>query len=125
MPTEVEVAWFAGILEGEGCFSIMRYSRRGGKSRDSLRVFVQMTDRDVIERAAKIGEATTPPRCRKPQKAHWTPGWYCLWSGAHAERVMRMVLPYMGERRSAAIQEALSESNLSHHAFNAQEAKRA
>lgn len=42
--TEVEIAWAAGIFEGEGCFTTM--SNQRGKKYIGLQV--NMTDEDVV-----------------------------------------------------------------------------
>jgi hypothetical protein len=45
--SKVDIAWLAGLLEGEGSF--MR-----GKRKDAPGISLAMTDRDVVERAAKL-----------------------------------------------------------------------
>lgn len=53
--------WLAGLLEGEGCFSV----RQDGQRR-SPKVLINMTDKDVIERvAALVGSGIRPLRLDK------------------------------------------------------------
>src|SRR5712691_5575847 len=62
-----EVAWVAGILEGEGCWT----QRRATKPR--WWVAVRMTDKDIIERLAEvtgIGRVTPAPS-RRGHKMAW------------------------------------------------------
>lgn len=111
--TALEVAWLAGLLEGEGCFSLDR--RLGGApGRDSIRVRVQMTDKDIVKRAAEMINAHSVYKLhdnRSNRKVLYS----CGVSGAKAEKVMLAVRLYMGERRGAKIDELLALPNLSHH----------
>ena len=45
--TDLEIAWIAGILEGEGCFTCDTKTTR-------LRVQCVMTDKDIIDRLHNI-----------------------------------------------------------------------
>lgn len=69
------------------------------------RVVLQMSDRDVVERAARLMGVTC--HSVKPRRAGWSTMWKCAATGARADRVMEAVLPYMGERRTARIREIL------------------
>lgn len=91
------VIWLAGLLEGEGAFDAHR-----GKY---PRVRVQMTDRDIIDRAGRLMGTTTRLSLRE---APASPTWNAEVSGPRAEAVMTAVLPYMGARRSRRIAEVLA-----------------
>jgi len=88
-----DVAWLAGILEGEGSWV------RKGKDRVSVQV--AMTDRDIVYRLRKItgvGNIFGPYKREAHHKELW------VWSvGAinHARDVTDKVLPYLGQRRKA------------------------
>jgi hypothetical protein len=97
--TPSDTVWLAGLLEGEGAFDAHR-----GKY---PRVRVQMTDRDVIERAARLMGTTVRLSLRK---APASPTWNAELSGDHAAEVMTAVLPHMGARRSRRIAEVLAAS---------------
>lgn len=112
MPTDVEIAWLAGLLEGEGCFSCSK-PRQGRRAQ--LVVYVKMTDADVVVRAAKLIGAPSVRRVRDTRKENFSDCYQTRVSGAKAEDTMRLVLPYMGERRVAKINELLRMENLSHH----------
>lgn len=45
------LAWLAGLLEGEGCFSVAGYS---GTKRIYPRITIHMTDLDVLEQAKAL-----------------------------------------------------------------------
>lgn len=101
-----ELAWAAGLFEGEGCF----YLRREPNRRKYLGLDMSMTDRDVIERFARIVGAEDKVR------KHHTPsakarGYQVLWrwqcAGSTAERVATMLAPYLGERRLGRLNQIL------------------
>ncbi|WP_424936649.1 MULTISPECIES: hypothetical protein [Bacteria] len=89
--------WLAGLLEGEGAFD----AHRGRYAR----VRVQMTDRDIVQRAARL--MGTGERLSLRQ-APASPTWNAEVSGERAEAVMAAVLPHMGARRSRRIAEVLA-----------------
>lgn len=93
-----DVAWLAGLLEGEGYFGL----RRKGSS---IYIQVSMVDGDVIERAKEVFG------CGYIQTYVLPSGKTCYkLSVLRQEDVrywMRLLLPYMGERRSARIRDCL------------------
>ena len=99
--SSAQVAWAAGIFEGEGCV----FRRKG---RSTVQASVTMTDRDRIELLHKILGVGTVIEV-KPQKAHWKPAW--KWSTASHDGVRHvgeMLYPWLGPRRRAAFEEAAS-----------------
>lgn len=100
MTDPIQVAWAAGIFEGEGC--IRDYTPTG-------RVFmcpglsIRMSDRDVLERfAAIVGVGTVRPSGQHRKRAeHHRDQWEWLVSGIDAVVVMEAFLPHLGERRGA------------------------
>jgi hypothetical protein len=95
--TEAEIAWAAGIIEGEGCI--------GWVTRTSVSVNVSMTDEDVIRRLhAVLGVGGVTAHDRSPHKTQYR------WSVRNrdgAEFVLRAIRPWMGQRRGVRIDEAL------------------
>lgn len=104
--------WLAALLEGEGCFSI----HNKGKYRPTLTVGLKMTDRDVVETTCKFTNYSNNKIhvIKHPKNPKWKITYGTSWTSSNAERLMRRVLPYMGERRSNKIEECLS-LELSHH----------
>jgi hypothetical protein len=104
-----DIAWLAGLLEGEGWFGRNHYS--------TPTIRVSMTDLDVIERAAALfGNAVTvlkrPPDPRHPNaKQAWSTSIY----GHRAVEWMRLLHPHMGSRRSARIEELLNDWDSTPH----------
>lgn len=113
MPSDTDIAWFAGLLEGEGCFRVQ--TQDDGDRRPGLRVEVKMCDLDAIERAASMLPTKTQIYERAPAAENHKRQYAKVWYGKDAERVMCMVLPYMCKRRTAKIAECLTTPNLSHH----------
>lgn len=100
-----DIAWIAGLLEGEGYFS---HPRAGNKFCATIRL--AMTDRDVIDRAAvlmgagsrgHVGVHTKPSATRQ-----------CVYGftlhGKYAIAWMMTILPFMGDRRAIRIREAIA-----------------
>ena len=102
----LDLMWVAGLLEGEGCFYVQK-SHATHPTKARPRIQIQMTDEDVIARAARILECgynrSLPPSRRKPT-------YVIAVTGAKATALMRQLLPHMGERRSAKIREILEVS---------------
>ena len=101
------VRWLAGLLEGEGCFNY-RYDR------DQPRVTLEMTDRDVVQRVARMFGANVSRR--RPRRTMgtgtFTVGWTkeSFQTAIHGDRaidLMKIVKPFMGTRRRAKISEIL------------------
>src|SRR4051812_28853662 len=97
MATDIEIAWAAGILEGEAWF---------GSGGNSARLSLAMVDRDIVDRIVAIFELREsrpvhPPKDRPNRQLQW--GAYA--HGREALAVMRTVLPYLGERRAAKVRQ--------------------
>jgi hypothetical protein len=94
-----DIAWLAGLLEGEGCFS-----RRG----NCITIQVYMTDLDVVERAATMLGAPSVGRRVDPLRPNDLPCYYCTVSGPSAAAWMMTLYCLMGDRRKARIRELLA-----------------
>lgn len=106
--TECELAWVAGLLEGEGCFRLHRDNQRWGSRRYTYlrpRVICAMTDRDVIDRLQAVTGMGRIGLGRKTAPGHKT---YWQWTVSRdndAIELMRTLYPHMGERRRNKIEE--------------------
>lgn len=113
--TEQELGWMAGLLEGEGCFRVRSSpALLASGRRPVLTVSLAMCDEDVVRRAADLGGAKMRVVEEKVSNRRWNDRWRVTWSGADAERLMRLVQPLMGQRRAAKITECLAHPGLSH-----------
>lgn len=87
----LDLAWLAGIIEGEGCLSPC--------GPNSWRVGVKMTDEDVVRRVADVagvGRVAGPYEPRNGNKPQWT------WTVSKSSDVVGLLAtlwPFFGERR--------------------------
>lgn len=119
--SEVEVAWLAGLLEGEGSFLTLT-DRQGGREYRYPKVTVNMTDRDVIERVASLFGTSVYdlPIYQKGRK----PSFRAQIAGAKAAEWMRLLRPWMGQRRRDSIDAVLAEYGARELTGNAEAAAR-
>ncbi len=96
-------ASLAGLLEGEGTFSLTC----DAKQRCYPVVSVNMCDELVVRRAAEVLGARKVAR-RIPDQPHWRPTYVAKIGGAHAAEWMRGLQALMSRRRQAAIELALA-----------------
>lgn len=101
----LDIAWAAGLFEGEGCI-IANRNARGGKVR--LQVVLGSTDRDIVERYAKIVNASRPVLKQEQRSEKHRTFYVCGIYGRESLPVLEMFLPFLGERRRAKALEALA-----------------
>ena len=97
--TDVEIAWVAGLLEGEGHFGVT-YDKR------AIRVTCSMTDQDTIIKLHSIvgGRLQSPADPSGGRKRIYP------WNLSVREEVVALITelrPYMSSRRQGAIDEML------------------
>lgn len=103
MTREQEIAWAAGLFEGEGCIS---FAPRNGRIRAVFQM--AMTDQDVVERFAQIvgvGKVRGPIPKGEGNQPQW-----CYRAGMRAEifYLAELLGPFLGVRRSAKLRECLA-----------------
>jgi hypothetical protein len=93
--------WAAGILEGEGCFSIFQ---RKGKDYSQVSVLCEMTDQDTIEKLQKeLGVGRVSRRAPRPsRKDTWL---LAVQKQQDVFDTLIRVMPYLGKRRLKKAQE--------------------
>ncbi len=94
-----DIAWLAGLLEGEGCFRI-----RDGRT--TPLILLGMTDSDVVDRAAALLGSHDLHVYESPV-GHKTQ-FRLRVGGRKAAAWMMTIYPLMGERRQAKIRETLA-----------------
>ena len=108
--TEPQIAWIAGLLEGEGYFGIdQRSSKRYTNSKSPASPFIKiaMVDEDIIARLStyldKPYYLPTRPTTKGKQvyQLHIGEKRKVLW-------LLQRIRPYLGERRGAKVDECLS-----------------
>lgn len=101
--TRMDLAWVAGVFEGEGCFS----SGVCNRSR-SFVARIAMTDADVVERVHAIlslGILRWKPAAKAHHKAQRT---WAVSGFEDVQAVMAALWPWLGTRRRARVREILS-----------------
>lgn len=96
-----DIAWLAGLLEGEGWFITTTYRKRG-REYVYARLGVNMTDKDIIERVASMFDVAVTP-----QKGTRLPQYRAAVTGGKAVKWMRAIHPLMGARRRVQIEKCL------------------
>ena len=114
-----DLFWLAGYLEGEGCFSLRRARagtmvRQPNGTHNELKndrlcfsIIASTTDLDVAEKVARI------MRCRvslehRDKRGNRKPNYVVAVGRRHqVKELLTLLLPLMGERRSAKIRELL------------------
>lgn len=96
------LTWLAGLLEGEGCFTV---GYQNGRRYSYPVIQLSMVDRDVIDRAAAL--MGNPAVCSRVLKSGKT-NYQIRVTGTKARELMTELKPLMGARRQARIQEVLN-----------------
>ncbi len=84
----------------------MDTSHVGGKRYRYPKVIVNMTDRDIIERAARLLGGSVYNIPRRPNRL---PAYRTQANGVRAAEWMKLLYPWLGSRRRAKIDEILAE----------------
>jgi hypothetical protein len=113
------VAWAAGFFEGEGCFFLRRYQTKQGVKL-AADASLNTTDKDVLERFHRVvgrGKIYVHRDADKPKKqgeiwkkSSWQ--WRC--GSDDAIEVAKLLLPFLGERRTEKALEMIER----HHTFD-------
>jgi len=98
------LSWLAGLLEGEGSFSLTCDTKRNCYPVIS----VNMCDGSIVRRVAKLLEAPSVA-LREARRAEWRPTFVAQVGGAHAAEWMKRLRAFMGQRRTEAIDTALAQ----------------
>ncbi len=87
--SEVEAAWLAGLIEGEGWIATPD---------KPLALSVTMTDPDVIEAVRRMTGVGTVRR-KSPQRAHYQPSYAWQVHGRAVVDLLRQLRPWFHQRR--------------------------
>jgi hypothetical protein len=101
---EIDVAWAAGLFEGEGCFHAYPRGKRGSGAQLRL----GMTDRDVVERFAAIMGCGNIYVHKPGTGSHKPCPTWCLYEAEKVCEVIELLLPWLGARRRARALEVLT-----------------
>lgn len=98
MARAIDIAWAAGLFEGEGCIFLSN-NPNGSKQ---ARLEIRMTDKDVLERFCEIvgrGEVKSRDYDQAPNSLKRVYKWG-VYDCDSVRRILAMLLPYLGNRRS-------------------------
>ena len=105
MTRDQEIAWAAGLFEGEGSF-VARRKQNTPKMYFSAHVV--MTDEETVRRFHEVvglGIVNGPYTYGKPE---WKPSWRWNGYGPAGKQVAEMLRPFLGSRRTQRLDEILS-----------------
>jgi hypothetical protein len=98
----VELAWLAGLLEGEGSFL------KGPPSAPNQpRIVIDMTDYDVVLKVSKLFRVTYICESKDKRNPLWKADYRTLVRGTNAIALMKKLRPFMGIRRREQIDAAI------------------
>lgn len=98
--TRENIAWLAGLFEGEGCISLRDYITDPGPR---FNLIVKMTDEDVIQnvrRIAGMGEIGGPYEEKSGTKPCWR---WSAWNNQNCMALIYAMYPFLCGRRRAKI----------------------
>ena len=101
--TEIDIAWAAGLFEGKGCIVVYGAARKGRSESFSVRLTLGSTDHDVLARFHRIVDCGWITQQRKAEPHHKQLGCWKI-----SERLLKLWLPFFGERRSTKARQALA-----------------
>lgn len=107
-PVVCNVAWAAGLIEGEGCLCVVRNSK--AKNGKTAKLVVQMNDLDVLQRLQevfKVGSIYYRP-ARKTSKESWA---WTVYKAADVKYIITAIYDYLGARRKQKATELLEWIN--------------
>lgn len=109
-----DIAWLAGLLEGEGAFFIS-WKETDGYRYPAFRIAMNLTDEDVLRRAAAIaGVGLVRGPYQQPNSKHkqfWR--WYVN-RRDHVYALLVAIHQFMGERRASRIREIIQHREVPH-----------
>jgi hypothetical protein len=108
--TETDIAWIAGLLEGEAYFGIDNRSKDRyeiSKTPPAPFIKISMVDEDIIQRLSKLLDKSYFSPSRKTVTGKQV---YTLYIGEKEKVlfILQKILPYMGVRRGERITECIS-----------------
>lgn len=102
--SQLDIAWAAGFIDGEGCIALCHHRQRT-KGRDYecfvLRLSVANTDLRSLQRLKSMFGGSINSASRKGRPNHkpcWT--WYC--TSAKAQNALEILLPHLFGKREQA-----------------------
>lgn len=107
-----DLAWAAGVWEGEGCFSLARQKKpKRGVAYIYAMATLTMTDEDIVRRLGEIiGMGTVKGPYTYKSGGRKLPYWEFRIQGKGALEVAELFRPWLGKRRLKQV-EAMRQRN--------------
>lgn len=100
-----ELAWAAGLFEGEGCFYLRRAT---GKRSVHLGACLAMADEEIVRRFSEVvGVGVVAKNQRRLQRPHHSVTWRWQANGPAVSIVYELLGPWLGTRRRTRYAEIL------------------
>lgn len=100
--SDTDLHWLAGIIEGEGCFTL------SGNKYCQPTIKIGMTDHDIMLKVHKLLSCGTI--CERKSNNGYKTQWIVRVYSKDAVEWMNILYPLMGSRRKLAIEEVLSKT---------------
>jgi hypothetical protein len=102
----MDVAWFSGLFEGEGCVGY--YPDKRNPNTGSVRLQIESTDKDIIDRLVEIWGGKTWFNTSPSKPKHYKPSWrWGVSTKTEVKFIIEKMYPYLGERRRKRCDEVL------------------
>lgn len=102
--TDAEIAWMAGLFEGEGCIYVLN------QKNNYWYLKVTMCDKDVVDRFYELAGCGNVKEDPPPKKENWSQSYtWLVGDRQNVRRLLLMFLPFLGERRKARALEAIED----------------
>lgn len=94
--TDVDNAYLAGILDGEGTFCIsLQYDKRDGKKQFQIVIQIGMTDLPLLLWINARYGGKIYRHSNKKQKAHWKDSYVIQWKPKNILRLASQIFPHI------------------------------
>lgn len=90
----MDIAYCAGLFDGEGCLSTSPYTTRDGRERFHCDIFLGMQNFEAVDAFRQVMGVGSVTRRSSV--------WMFQTTGAKAAKSVRMILPYLRAKREAA-----------------------
>ena len=108
--SSTDIAWLAGLYEGEGCFSIKsRKNRPSGTAPPTIEVRLEMSDEDIIQRVANLVQKNSRLVQRKQIPNRKQTYIVSVGDRPTLRYLLPTLFPYFGIRRKTQVQACLVE----------------
>lgn len=111
----IDIAWLAGIIEGEATLGF-HHSREKTRDKRLPEISVKMTDKDIMQRIAKLlgaklyGPYIQTMKKRFPnQFGHYKSVYHVVFRGKKAIGLLFTIYTFLGERRRERAQELITQ----------------